>query len=162
MDSKTLSIALSIKSAIAEIMDSGYGADSLRVYEMFIAPYDMDAPWDTRGVPGTYRFLNRTWNLVQEYLDGSEIVLNEQQSAEVLKIAHKTTKKVTPNRIIVPVFIYFKTLIFSFFDSCSAIKLVTPVDIPKSVNEVSIITKFTAAEKIPKSETDSDLATRSV
>src|SRR3989344_1011736 len=74
----------------------------------------------------------------------------------------KTTKKVTPNRIIVPVFIYFKTLIFSFFDSCSAIKLVTPVDIPKSVNEVSIITKFTAAEKIPKSETDSDLATRSV
>lgn len=78
-----------------EIMDSGYGADSLRVYEMFIAPYDMDAPWDTRGVPGTYRFLNRTWNLVQEYLDGAEVKLDEQQKAEILKIAHKTTKKVT-------------------------------------------------------------------
>ena len=51
-----------------EIMDSGYGADALRVYEMFIAPYDMDAPWDPRGVPGTYRFLNRVWNLVQEFL----------------------------------------------------------------------------------------------
>ncbi|MEK7621297.1 MAG: leucine--tRNA ligase [Patescibacteria group bacterium] len=78
-----------------EIMDSGYGADSLRVYEMFIAPYDMDAPWDTRGVPGTYRFLNRAWNLVQEYLDGDEIALNDQQTADILKIAHKTTKKVT-------------------------------------------------------------------
>lgn len=52
-----------------EIMDSGYGADALRVYEMFIAPYDMDAPWDTRGVPGTYRFLNRVWNVVQEFVD---------------------------------------------------------------------------------------------
>lgn len=51
-----------------EIMDSGYGADALRVYEMFIAPYDMDAPWDPRGVPGTYRFLNRVWNIVQEFL----------------------------------------------------------------------------------------------
>ena len=51
-----------------EIMDSGYGADALRVYEMFIAPYDMDAPWDPRGVPGTYRFLNRVWNVVQEFL----------------------------------------------------------------------------------------------
>ncbi len=40
-----------------EIMDSGYGADALRVYEMFIAPYDMDAPWDPRGVPGTYQVL---------------------------------------------------------------------------------------------------------
>ncbi|MDO4773529.1 MAG: leucine--tRNA ligase [Candidatus Saccharibacteria bacterium] len=52
-----------------EIMDSGYGADALRVYEMFIAPYDMDAPWDTRGVPGTYRFLNRVWNVVQEFVE---------------------------------------------------------------------------------------------
>ena len=51
-----------------EIMDSGYGADALRVYEMFIAPYDMDAPWDLRGVPGTYRFLNRVWNVVQEFI----------------------------------------------------------------------------------------------
>ena len=49
-------------------MDSGYGADALRVYEMFIAPYDMDAPWDPRGVPGTYRFLNRVWNVVQEFI----------------------------------------------------------------------------------------------
>ena len=56
-----------------EIMDSGYGADALRVYEMFIAPYDMDAPWDPRGVPGTYRFLNRVWNLVQEFIEAATL-----------------------------------------------------------------------------------------
>lgn len=78
-----------------EIMDSGYGADALRVYEMFIAPYDMDAPWDVRGVPGTYRFLNRTWNLVQEYIEAGEVQLDEKAKAEILKTAHFTAKKVT-------------------------------------------------------------------
>lgn len=78
-----------------EIMDSGYGADSLRVYEMFIAPYDQDAPWDTRGVPGTYRFLNRVWNLVQEYIESGEGRVSESVAKQVTKIAHATIKKVT-------------------------------------------------------------------
>jgi leucyl-tRNA synthetase len=78
-----------------EIMDSGYGADSLRVYEMFIAPYDIEAPWDTRGVPGTYRFLSRVWNLTQEYAEAGEILTDDKASAEILAVAHKTVKKVT-------------------------------------------------------------------
>jgi len=78
-----------------EIMDSGYGADSLRVYEMFIAPYDMDAPWDTRGVPGTYRFLNRVWTLAQEYMEGQAVEIDSKGSSEILKVAHATIKKVT-------------------------------------------------------------------
>lgn len=78
-----------------EIMDSGYGADSLRVYEMFIAPYDMDAPWDTRGVPGTYRFLSRVWTLVQEYLEAQPVTLSDAAAKEILTVAHKTVKKVT-------------------------------------------------------------------
>jgi leucyl-tRNA synthetase len=78
-----------------EIMDSGYGADSLRVYEMFIAPYDLEAPWDTRGVPGTYRFLNRIWTLTQEYIEAGEANLSEDAQQEILVIAHKTAKKVT-------------------------------------------------------------------
>jgi leucyl-tRNA synthetase len=78
-----------------EIMDSGYGADSLRVYEMFIAPYDMEAPWDTRGVPGAYRFLNRVWNLVQEYIEAGDVSLDEKIVEDVLKTAHYTAKKVT-------------------------------------------------------------------
>ena len=77
-----------------EIMDSGYGADALRVYEMFIAPYDMDAPWDTRGVPGTYRFLNRVWNLAQEFLEAEQNE-SDEGDAEILRLAHVTIKKVT-------------------------------------------------------------------
>lgn len=81
-----------------EIMDSGYGADSLRVYEMFIAPYDMDAPWDPRGVPGTYRFLNRAWNLVQEFVDknpNDSLGADEKTDQELLRLTHLTIKKVT-------------------------------------------------------------------
>ena len=81
-----------------EIMDSGYGADALRVYEMFIAPYDMDAPWDPRGVPGTYRFLNRAWNLVQEFVDknpNNSLDANEKTTQELLRLTHSTIKKVT-------------------------------------------------------------------
>ena len=81
-----------------EIMDSGYGADALRVYEMFIAPYDMDAPWDPRGVPGTYRFLNRAWNLVQEFVDrnpNDSLGANEKTTQELLRLTHLTIKKVT-------------------------------------------------------------------
>lgn len=78
-----------------EIMNSGYGADSLRVYEMFIAPYDMEAPWDTRGVPGTYRFLNRVWTLAQEYIEAEQSKSDEKTEREVLTIAHKLAKKVT-------------------------------------------------------------------
>jgi leucyl-tRNA synthetase len=82
-----------------EIMDSGYGADALRVYEMFIAPYDMDAPWDTRGVPGTYRFLNRVWNLAQEFIEVATLPSStrDQSSAatELLRLTHSTIKKVS-------------------------------------------------------------------
>ena len=83
-----------------EIMDSGYGADALRVYEMFIAPYDMDAPWDPRGVPGTYRFLNRAWNLVQEFVDknndsSNSPEMDEKTTQELLRLTHLTIKKVT-------------------------------------------------------------------
>ncbi len=78
-----------------EIMDSGYGADALRVYGMFIAPFDAEAPWDPRGVPGTYRFLNRTWNLVQEYTESGNLELPEEASLKLQRIAHATAKKVT-------------------------------------------------------------------
>ncbi len=78
-----------------EIMDSGYGADSLRVYEMFIAPYDLEAPWDTRGVPGAYRFLNRVWKLAQEYIEAGDLNLDDKVQTEITVIANRITKKVT-------------------------------------------------------------------
>ena len=47
-----------------DVINDGYGADTLRTYEMFIGPYDQDAIWDPRSVGGVYRFLNRCYNLV--------------------------------------------------------------------------------------------------
>ncbi len=46
-----------------EVIESGYGADTLRTYEMFIGPYDQDAAWNTEAIGGVYRFLNRCWAL---------------------------------------------------------------------------------------------------
>lgn len=80
-----------------EIIDSGYGADSLRTYELFIGPYDQDAAWDQGGVAGTYRFLNRIWTLTQEFLD-SESNSNKSESdtdKDILRSIHKTIKKVS-------------------------------------------------------------------
>ena len=47
-----------------DVIDEGYGADTLRTYEMFIGPVELDASWDPRSVGGVYRFLNRCYNLV--------------------------------------------------------------------------------------------------
>lgn len=70
-----------------EVIESGYGADTLRTYEMFIGPYDQDAAWDTKAIGGVYRFLNRCWTLCFAH--------EAQSSKENLAIRHKTIKKVT-------------------------------------------------------------------
>ena len=72
-----------------ELIDAGYGADALRTYELFIAPYDLDAAWDPNGIAGTYRFLNRVWTLVQEYLE------SDTSSVAPQAAIHKTIKRVT-------------------------------------------------------------------
>lgn len=74
-----------------EIINSGYGADSLRTYLMFAAPLDLWIRWDEQGVPGTYRFLNRIWTLVQEYDEASE----GEKSDAMLRTVHWAIKKVT-------------------------------------------------------------------
>jgi len=80
-----------------DVIDSGYGADALRMYMLFIGPYDQDAQWNTNGVPGTYRFLQRVWHLAQDVLaakSGRRTVDNEK--ATLLRIrTQKATRKVT-------------------------------------------------------------------
>lgn len=79
-----------------DVIDSGYGADTLRTYEMFIGPYDLDAAWSTGGIGGVYRFLNRCWTLVQEYIDSDKLAkLSDQTKADLLRTQHATIKKVT-------------------------------------------------------------------
>lgn len=50
-----------------EVIDAGYGADALRVFELFLGPINEDSSWSSKGIAGVYRFLNRVWTLVQEY-----------------------------------------------------------------------------------------------
>ena len=78
-----------------EVIDQGYGADSLRTYEMFIAPYEIDASWDPHGIAGVYRFLNRVWVLVQEFIESEKSEQNLSNFPEIQKSQHKAIKKIT-------------------------------------------------------------------
>ena len=70
-----------------------YGADTLRLYEMFLGPIEQSKPWDTNGIDGVHRFLKRLWSL---FYKGDELQLtDEEPSAEAMKSLHKLIKKVT-------------------------------------------------------------------
>ena len=78
-----------------------YGADSLRLYEMFMSPLDQVKPWNTRGVEGTSRFLNRAWRLIAGG-DGDEggsadrpALQNTEPTSEQARVLHQTIAKVT-------------------------------------------------------------------
>jgi len=67
---------------------SKYGADALRVYEMFMGPFDQAISWSTQGVNGVYRFLDRIWNLVEECKN------NTKSDEEAIRLIHKLNKKI--------------------------------------------------------------------
>lgn len=75
-----------------DIVDK-YGADTLRLYEMFLGPLEQSKPWDTNGIDGVHRFLKRLWTLF--YKDGVLLLNDEKATAEELKTLHKTIKKIT-------------------------------------------------------------------
>ena len=67
-----------------------YGCDSLRMYELFVGPPELDAEWDDRGIEGVYRFMNRFWNLVMDSKDK-----NVAATKEMIKIRHKMVHDIT-------------------------------------------------------------------
>ena len=67
-----------------------YGADSMRMYEMFMGPLEVSKPWSTAGLVGVYRFLDRIWRLYTE-----RTIDDDPPSTDLLKILHKTIKKVS-------------------------------------------------------------------
>ena len=72
-----------------------YGADTLRLYEMFLGPVEASKPWDTNGIDGCFRFLKKFWNLFYENRTDAFLPSDEKPSAESLKSLHKLIKKVT-------------------------------------------------------------------
>ncbi|ABB24490.1 leucine--tRNA ligase [Pelodictyon luteolum] len=72
-----------------------YGADAVRLYEMFLGPLEQVKPWNTNGIEGVSRFLNRVWRLVHPDTEGPAAVLDEAaMPGELLRRMHKTVKKV--------------------------------------------------------------------
>ena len=71
-----------------------YGADTLRLYEMFLGPVEQSKPWDTNGIDGCHRFLKKFWNLCSSVCC-YHIATNETASKEELKALHKLIKKVS-------------------------------------------------------------------
>lgn len=69
-----------------------FGADTLRMYEMFLGPLEQTKPWDTKGINGVHNFLRKLWRLFYE--NGNLIVMDAPASKESLKTLHKTIKKV--------------------------------------------------------------------
>lgn len=73
-------------------MVTSYGADSLRLYLMFMGPYDQGGPYSMTGIAGTRRFLERLWLLINEYTDGSQ---DKTKNQALRRLSHKTIKIVS-------------------------------------------------------------------
>lgn len=70
-----------------------YGADTLRMYEMFLGPIEQSKPWDTQGIEGVFRFIRKFWRLF--FNEDQFEISNDEATKEELKILHKTIKKIT-------------------------------------------------------------------
>jgi leucyl-tRNA synthetase len=71
-----------------------FGADTLRMYEMFLGPLEQSKPWDTKGINGVHNFLRKLWRLFHD-AEGNVAISSENASKESLKTLHRTIKKMT-------------------------------------------------------------------
>ena len=77
-----------------DVIIERYGADTLRMYEMFLGPLEQSKPWDTNGIDGCHRFIRKMWNLFTDK-EGNLNVSDDAPSKDELKSIHKLIKKVT-------------------------------------------------------------------
>lgn len=70
-----------------------YGADTFRMYEMFLGPVEQSKPWDTKGIEGVHRFLKKLWRLFYDEMKG-KVWVDDKATPEELKVLHKTIKKI--------------------------------------------------------------------
>lgn len=77
-----------------DVIVDKYGADTLRMYEMFLGPLEQSKPWDTNGIDGVHKFFRRFWRLYHNANNQFE-VSDAEPTAQELKVLHKTIKKIT-------------------------------------------------------------------
>jgi len=81
----------SLKNVInPDEVEAEYGADTMRMYEMFMGPLQVSKPWSTSGIAGVWRFIDKIWRLAEE-----KPIVNEKAPLELMRSLHKTIKKVT-------------------------------------------------------------------
>ncbi|WP_298302302.1 leucine--tRNA ligase [Hydrotalea sp.] len=71
-----------------------YGADTFRMYEMFLGPVEQSKPWDTKGIEGVHRFIKKLWRLFFDEVKGTLLLDEESATPQQLKVLHKTIKKI--------------------------------------------------------------------
>ena len=76
-----------------DVLCEKYGADTFRMYEMFLGPVEASKPWDTKGIEGVHRFLRKLWRLFNDDIKG-KIWVDEKPTEAELKILHRTIKKI--------------------------------------------------------------------
>ena len=111
-----------------DIVDK-YGADTLRLYEMFLGPLEQSKPWDTNGIDGVHRFLRKVWSLF--YKNGVLDLSDDEPTKEELKILHKLIKKLS-----------FDIENFSFNTSVSAFMICINELTTLKCNKRSILSQF--------------------
>ena len=89
-----------------DVIVEKYGADTLRMYEMFLGPVEQSKPWDTNGIDGCHRFLRKLWGMFFDK-DDNNIVTDGEPTKEELKSLHKLIKKTTED---IPAFSYNTTV----------------------------------------------------
>jgi leucyl-tRNA synthetase len=94
-DGRKMSKSFGNTIAPDDLIADGYGADAIRVMELFIAPWNQGANWSTEGLGGCYRFLTRAWTVSQEYIHGKEVAGDRELETRLIIATHKTIKKVT-------------------------------------------------------------------
>ena len=113
-----------------ELIDK-YGADTVRLYTLFIGPPEKDAEWSDRGVEGAYRFLGRVWRLVEQFSSG-ELGIEAQDLTKLRRKTHQTIKKVTED---IERGFHFNTAISAIMELVNEIYLVTGGQKPESRNQ---------------------------
>ncbi len=76
-----------------DVLVEKYGADTFRMYEMFLGPVEQSKPWDTKGIEGVHRFLKKLWRLFYDEMKG-QMWVDAQATPAELKVLHKTIKKI--------------------------------------------------------------------
>ena len=76
-----------------DVLVDKYGADTFRMYEMFLGPVEQSKPWDTKGIEGVHRFLKKLWRLFYDEMKG-QMWIDAQATPEELQVLHKTIKKI--------------------------------------------------------------------